>query len=64
MADTILTVYADHNGDFKKMFGKEQRTATTYAKYDIVYRHLAAFIQLRYYSFLKIVFFNICCHYE
>lgn len=49
MADTILTVFADHNGDFKKMVDKEQRSASTYAKYDIVYRHLAEFIQLRYY---------------
>src|SRR3546814_12060796 len=38
MADTILTVFADHNGDFKKMVDKEQRSASTYAKYDIVYR--------------------------
>ncbi|MBS7232414.1 site-specific integrase [Flavobacterium psychroterrae] len=49
MTDTILTVFADHNGDFKKMVDKEQRSTSTYRKYDIVYRHLSEFIQLRYY---------------
>ena len=49
MEDSLLKVFEKHNEDFKKMVDKGERSQSTYAKYDIVYRHLAEFIQSRYY---------------
>jgi site-specific recombinase XerD len=48
MDDSLLKLFKAHNDDFAKMVAQEERSQSTYYKYDIVYRHLTEFIQLRY----------------
>ena len=45
--EMLLYMFNKHNEDFRKMVG-HGRSSKTYQRYDVVYRHLRAFIRSRY----------------